>query len=375
MLSPVGSSRRNSTAPRHHFCTCCCTRINGTPLLCGSHRIARNRRCMVVCADIIGLAYFMLMRYEEIMWRDVRDVHGRFMGKESLAFRAGYLHRPIVDEYASLRQGWLKEVGIDASPVKRDFSVAVTHDTDVSWRYPSLWHDWRSALRQAATCMLGRHRMKEFLASCAVDLGLRADPHDTFDMMMIGLDDELRSAASAPRVEVIYFLLVNVRYADDFVMGFQHRLEAARFLNDLQGRFAKFGLALHADKTHLIECGRFAAENRKRRGDRKPETFDFLGFTHICGKKHGKEGFVVKRQTMAKRLRAKLREVKATLMRCRHAPISQQGRCLRGVVQGYLNYHAIPGNMAALEAFRTQAVRHWLFALRRRSQRNRVSWE
>jgi group II intron reverse transcriptase/maturase len=136
--------------------------------------------------------------------------------------------------------------------------------------------------------------------------------------------------------------VIIVRYADDFVMGFQHRDEAERFLKDLRERLAKFGLALHPDKTRLIEFGRFAAENRARRGESKPETFNFLGFTHICGKKHWSGGFIVKRQTMAKRLRAKLREVKAALMRCRHAPSPQQGRWLRGVVQGYLNYHAIP---------------------------------
>jgi group II intron reverse transcriptase/maturase len=169
--------------------------------------------------------------------------------------------------------------------------------------------------------------------------------------------------------------VVIVRYADDFVMGFQHRDEAERFLKDLRERFAKFGLALHPDKTRLIEFGRFATENRDRRGESKPETFDFLGFTHICGKKHWSGGFIVKRQTVAKRLRAKLQEVKAALMRGRHAPIPQQGQRLRSVVQGYLNYHAIPGNMAALEAFRTEAVHHWLFALRRRSQRSRLPWE
>jgi len=169
--------------------------------------------------------------------------------------------------------------------------------------------------------------------------------------------------------------VVIVRYADDFVMRFQHRHEAERFLKDLQERFAKFGLALHPKKTRLIEFGRFAVENRVRRGERKPETFDFLGFTHICGKKHWSGGFIVKRKTMTKRLRAKLQEVKATLMRGRHSPIPQQGQWLRGVVQGYLNYHAIPGNMPALEAFRTQVVRHWLFALKRRSQRSRLPWE
>jgi hypothetical protein len=106
-----------------------------------------------------------------------------------------------------------------------------------------------------------------------------------------------------------------VRYADDFVMGFQHRDEAERFLKDLRERLAKFGLGLHPDKTRLIEFGRFAAENRARRGESKPETFNFLGFTHICGKKQWSGGFIVKRQTTAKRLRAKLREVRAALMR------------------------------------------------------------
>jgi group II intron reverse transcriptase/maturase len=169
--------------------------------------------------------------------------------------------------------------------------------------------------------------------------------------------------------------VVIVRYADDFVMGFQHRHEAERFLKDLRERLAKFGLALHPDKTRLIEFGRFAARDRSTRGENKPETFDFLGFTHICGKKHRNEGFTVKRKTMAKRLRAKLREVKAALMRGRHAPVPQQGQWLRSVVQGYLNYHAIPGNTAALQAFHTEALRHWHFALRRRSQRNRMPWK
>jgi len=168
---------------------------------------------------------------------------------------------------------------------------------------------------------------------------------------------------------------VIVRYADDFVMGFQHRDEAERFLNDLRARFAKFGLALHPDKTRLIEFGRFAAENRRRRGQSKPETFDFLGFTHICGKKHRNRGFVVKRKTMAKRMRAKLKEVRAALVRRRHDPLPQVGRWVRSVVQGYFNYHAVYGNLARLRAFRTQVARAWLFAVRRRSQRHRMPWK
>jgi group II intron reverse transcriptase/maturase len=169
--------------------------------------------------------------------------------------------------------------------------------------------------------------------------------------------------------------VIIVRYADDFVMGFQHRHEAERFLKELRERLEKFGLALHPDKTRLIEFGRFAASNRKKRGEGKPETIDFLGFTHMCGKTWKNKRFVVRRKTMAKRLRAKLREVRDALFRRRHDPIPVLGAWLRKVVQGYLYYHAVPGNMACVSAFREEVGRHWLRALRRRSQKDRFSWE
>jgi len=168
--------------------------------------------------------------------------------------------------------------------------------------------------------------------------------------------------------------VVIVRYADDFVLGFQHRSEAERFRKELQERLAKFGLTLHPDKTRLIEFGRFAAENRKKRNRGKPETFDFLGFTHICGRKHSNGKFTVKRKSIRKRVAVKLHEVKRELMRRRHRPIPRQGAWLRSVVQGFFNYHAIPGNFAWLAAFRREAARYWLRALRRRSQRHRMPW-
>src|SRR6516164_6881397 len=164
--------------------------------------------------------------------------------------------------------------------------------------------------------------------------------------------------------------LIVVRYADDFVVGFQHRREAERFLQELGGRFEKFGLGLHPDKTRLIEFGRFAAANRQKRGERKPETFTFLGFTHYCGRTRRNGGFIVKRETATKRLRAKLKEVKQELTRRRHEPIPRQGKWLRGVVQGYFNYHGVSGNIAALDAFQAETTRSWLRALRRRSQRS-----
>lgn len=169
--------------------------------------------------------------------------------------------------------------------------------------------------------------------------------------------------------------VIIVRYADDFVLGFQHRHEAEQFLEALKARMERFGLALHTDKTRLLEFGRFAAANRKKRGERKPETFDFLGFTHMCAVKRRTRGFLVKRKTVAKRLRAKIREIKQTLMRQRHAPIPEQGAWLAGVVRGYYNYHAIPGNTPALDTFQREVARAWLHALRRRSQRHRMPWE
>jgi hypothetical protein len=158
-------------------------------------------------------------------------------------------------------------------------------------------------------------------------------------------------------------------------VGFQYRREAERFLRELGERFAKFGLALHPEKTRLIEFGRFAAENRRKRGERKPETFVFLGLTHICGRTFKKSGFIVKRQTATKRLRAKLKEVKQELTRRRHEPIPKQGKWLRGVVQGYFNYHGVSGNIAALDIFQAETTRYWLRTLRRRSQRHRMTWK
>jgi RNA-directed DNA polymerase len=168
--------------------------------------------------------------------------------------------------------------------------------------------------------------------------------------------------------------VVVVRYADDTVLGFQAQAEADRFREDLQKRLAKFGLELHPDKTRRIEFGRYAELNRKRRGEGKPETFDFLGFTHISGKNR-KGYFTVKRRTVAKRLRGKLQEIKLQLRRRRHEPVAQTGEWLRSVVQGYFNYHAVPGNLDSLGVFRTRLIRLWRGQLTHRSQRHCCNWE
>jgi group II intron reverse transcriptase/maturase len=167
--------------------------------------------------------------------------------------------------------------------------------------------------------------------------------------------------------------MIVTRFADDFIVGFEHRDDAVQFLRDLRGRFAKFGLELHPDKTRLIEFGRYATERRAVRGVGKPETFDFLGLTHICGK--GKTGrFWLRRQTIKKRMRAKLKQVKDQLKQRRHLPIPEQGKWLASVVRGHLNYYAVPGNSRAVGSFRRQVGRLWHKALRRRSQRHRLPW-
>ena len=169
--------------------------------------------------------------------------------------------------------------------------------------------------------------------------------------------------------------LIVVRYADDIVAGFENRADAERFLQAWKDRLQKFGLELHPDKTRLIEFGRHAAENRKQRGEDKPEVFDFLGFTHMCGTTRKTGRFIVKRKTIRKRLSGKLSELKEELRRRWHQPVAEVGKWLKSVVQGYFNYHAVPGNMDSLNSFRAQVIWRWYRALRRRSQRNKMTWE
>jgi RNA-directed DNA polymerase len=168
--------------------------------------------------------------------------------------------------------------------------------------------------------------------------------------------------------------MIIVRYADDFIIGFQHHDDARLFLNEMRERLGKFALSLHPEKTRLIEFGRFAAERRKRRGLGKPETFNFLGFTFICGKTRAGK-FQIRRKTRADRMREKLREIKEEMRRRMHQPIPAQGQWLARVVCGYFNYHAVPTNGRTLSVFRHHVTDLWRRTLRRRSQKDRVTWE
>ena len=168
--------------------------------------------------------------------------------------------------------------------------------------------------------------------------------------------------------------VIVVRYADDLVVGFENRADAKRFLEAFRERLAKFGLEFNAEKTRLIEFGRFAARDRKQRGEGKPETFTFLGFTHFCGQRRN-GAFIVWRVTAKKRMVAKLRAIK-TELRCRmHEPVASVGEWLKSVTLGYYRYHAVPGNIDRLNVFSQRLRRLWRLILSRRSQRDRALWD
>jgi len=167
--------------------------------------------------------------------------------------------------------------------------------------------------------------------------------------------------------------VIVLRYAYDSVVGFEKEGTARAFLAGLQERLTKFGLSLHPDKTRLIEFGRYAAERRRRRGQGRPETFDFLGFTHCCGtNQQGK--FQVVRLTAKKRMRATLTAIREKLYQRRHEPVPIVGAWLQRVLNGYFAYHAVPTNLLRLDGFRSEVCRAWRRALLRRSQRNRLNW-
>jgi len=164
-----------------------------------------------------------------------------------------------------------------------------------------------------------------------------------------------------------------IRYADDSVIGFQYEDEAKRFLQALHERLAKFGLTLHPQKTRLIEFGRWAEPQRRKRGLGRPETFDFLGFTHCCSKTRN-GAFKILRLTIKKRMRATLAAIREKLRKKRHDPIDEVGRWLKSVMRGYYNYFAVPGNLKRLHGFRYEVCRAWRAQSGRRSQKGKMTW-
>jgi RNA-directed DNA polymerase len=168
--------------------------------------------------------------------------------------------------------------------------------------------------------------------------------------------------------------MIVVRYADDTIVGFQHQSDAERFVAGLKDRLLKFALELHPDKTRLIAFGRFVADRRRARGEGKPETFDFLGFTHICGTKRDGHGFQLRRKTKPKSRWGAVQRIGEELRRVRHEPIDEQGRRLASMLEGHYAYFAVPTNIGAVRAIRHHAKVRWYKSLRRRSQRRRLTW-
>lgn len=167
--------------------------------------------------------------------------------------------------------------------------------------------------------------------------------------------------------------LIIVRYADDAVLGFQHNMDCERYLAELKDRLAQFGLSLNLQKTRLLEFGRYAIPNRANRGEGKPETFDFLGFTHICGKTL-QGNFTIIRHTIKKRLRTKVLLIKEELRKRMHMRIADTGKWLTRVLAGHYRYYGVSGNLDTMEQFRYQILVRWFSILKRRSQQRTLKW-
>jgi RNA-directed DNA polymerase len=337
----------------------------------GAYRARPSRRRFIPKPDGRMRPLGIAALEDKIVQRALTEVLNAIYEEDFLGFSYGF--RPGRGQHDALDALW---VGIDGTKVKWVL------DADIQGFFDAVDHEW---LVRFVEHRIGDQRVirliRKWLKAGVSDEGQvtateRGTPqgavispllanvylHYVFDLW--GQQWRRRHA----RGDVIF-----VRYADDIVVGFEHKADAERFLADMRERMARFALTLHPDKTRLIEFGRFAAVNRERRGEGKPETFDFLGFTHICGRtRRGR--FLLRRKSRRDRMRAKLREIKEALRRHRHASIPEQGQWLKRVITGWCNYHAVPTNIAALSSFHHAVGHTWLRALRRRSQKDATPW-